>query len=226
MVQYLQAGQLDKASELLPATIEGALDATPIHMIAKAVDPARVEAFIAYHLTKLAALVNVDQRLNIQPHQVRFIAQALMENFSYESLADINLCLKRGAMGFYGEISRIDAAVITGWMQSYLDEKYDALEQRKAKEKHADKGVDLTKVTKEHVEKFGPGSEYYKEAQRIAAELTSGPEPEKDNRKANEYQRFKHGYQPQLTEEHKRKILKQEFPNATEEQIQELLKKM
>src|SRR5690606_30476169 len=87
MVQYLQVGQLDKASELLPTTIEGALDATPIHMIAKVIDPVKVESFIAYQLTRLAAMVNVDQRLNIQTHQVRFIAQALMENFSYESLA-------------------------------------------------------------------------------------------------------------------------------------------
>jgi hypothetical protein len=215
MVQYLQAGQLDKASELLPTTIEGALDATPIHMIAKAIDPIKVESFIAFELTKLATLVNIDQRLNLQPHQIKFVAKSIMDDFNYESLADISLCLKRGARGFYGEIYRIDAAVITGWMQSYLDEKYDSLEQRKAKEKPESQPRAVSTVE---------ASKYLDEWMK-----SIGGDPEKkdeNNSKSNAYQRFKHGYQPQLTEEHKRKILKQEFPEATEEQIQELLKKM
>jgi hypothetical protein len=154
--------------------------------------------------------VNIDQRLNIQPHQVRFIAQGLLETFSYESLADIHLCLKRGAMGMYGEIYRIDAAVITVWMQSYLDEKYDALEQRKAKEKHLDKQEPRTKEAVD-------GSKYL---QQILENIGHVPEPEKDNRKENGYQRYKLEDVSSLNADHYRKILKQEFPDATPEEIE------
>jgi hypothetical protein len=226
MVQYLQVGQLDKVSELLPTTIEGALDATPMHMIAKVIDPVKVESFIAYQLTRLATLVNVDQRLNIQPHQVRFIAQALMENFSYESLADINLCLKRGAMGFYGEIYRIDAAVITGWMQNYLDEKYDALEQRQKKAKKQDKSerksdaVDGSKYIAEMLENLG------------VQQKEHGP------REETEYQRHKlenpHPVTPPEEVEKKLarirelqiKALRDKHPGASDEEINHLLTKL
>jgi hypothetical protein len=171
---------MDKATDLLPLKIEDALDATPICMIEKVIDPLKIEAFIAYHLIHVSAMINVDTRLNLQPAQVKFIAQSLRENFSYESLADINLCLKRGAMGFYGDIFRIDGAVIMGWMEKYLDEKYDALEQRKAKEKHPDKAKPVKQVV--------DGSKYIKQ---MLENLGVPNDPPKDNAKENAYQRHK-----------------------------------
>jgi len=225
-VSLLRDGKFDQVAKSVPNKVSELLDCEPLQSLISHAGGETVKAYIEAELIKLAANFNGNPALNLKDYQVPVIADMLIENYRWESIEDFTLCFRKASAGLYGEIYRIDGAVIGLWFSRYLDEKYDALEQRKAKEKHADKGVDLTKVTKEHVEKFGPGSEYYKEAQRNAAELTSGPEPEKDNRKANEYQRFKHGYQPQLTKEHKRKILKQEFPEATEEQIQELLKKI
>lgn len=126
---------MDKVSELMPNTIEQAVKGTPVCVVCQAVEPKKVEAFIAYELIKLASRVNVDQRLNIQEHQVNFIAYQLMQQYKNESLADFSLCFRRGAIGMYGEIFRLDGAVINGWMQKYMNEKYQVIERELIKEK-------------------------------------------------------------------------------------------
>jgi hypothetical protein len=135
MVRYLLESRLDKVPELMPSTIEQASKGTPISVVCQVVDPKKVEAFIAFELIKLASLVNVDQRLNIQEHQVNFIASQLMTQYKNENLADFALCFKRGAMGMYGEIFRLDGAVIAGWMQQYMEQKYQFIESELIKEK-------------------------------------------------------------------------------------------
>src|SRR5689334_18598931 len=136
IVQYLEAGKMDKVSGLMPSTVEKAMNGTPVAMVAQVVDPLRVEAFVAFELTKrVADMFNGDQRLNLQGHQIPLIARSLMENFRNESLADFSVCFQRGVAGFYGELYRIDLAVITGWMQKYLEEKYQAIESKLMSEK-------------------------------------------------------------------------------------------
>lgn len=129
MVQNLLAGKLDEAMRLLPSTVEEACKGTPIQMLTAAVGEKRIEAFIAFELTMLASMVNVDQRLNLQPHQIPVIAQELMKNFKTENLADFHVCFRRGSMGFYDDkLLRLDGAVIMQWMFKYLEEKYQVVE--------------------------------------------------------------------------------------------------
>lgn len=136
MVQLLEQGNLRAAMNLLPSTIEQATKGTPIQMIEKVVGEMKIEAFIAFELTLLASMVNVDERLNLQSHQIPVIAQELIREFRAESLADFHVCFKRGAMGFYDEkLLRLDGAVITQWMRKYLEEKYVIIENRLRNEK-------------------------------------------------------------------------------------------
>jgi hypothetical protein len=136
MVQYLASGQMDKASALMPTRIEHAAKGTPIAMVTLVVEPVKVEAFIVFELTKkVLDMFNGDPRLNLQPHQLPTIARGLIENYKNETLADFSVCFQRGMSGLYGDIFRIDIAIINGWMQKYLEEKYQIIEDTLVREK-------------------------------------------------------------------------------------------
>jgi hypothetical protein len=127
---------MDKAANLLPSTIEQAVKGTPVGMLLQVVDKENIEAFLAIELTKLASLVNVDERLNLQGHQIPFIASQLIDAYKNENLADFKICFERGAMGRYDDkLLRLDAAVIGKWMEKYLEEKYQVIERQLMNEK-------------------------------------------------------------------------------------------
>jgi len=128
---------MDKVSEALPSRLADALNEPPICMVAKKVPTRAIEAFIAVEITKLKSRINVDDRLNVQASQIPFICASLIDMFPNESLADFKICFERGAMGRYsgGKLLRLDGAVLADWMQSYLDEKYQAVEERLMREK-------------------------------------------------------------------------------------------
>jgi hypothetical protein len=114
------------AHNSMPTTVNKAVEVgLPMIVTEKACDG--IVAQIEFEIIELMKKVNIDQRLNIQTHQVPAIAQELFDEFKRESIEDIAVCLKRGAMGHYGEIYRLDGAVIAGWMRKYLDEKYEIL---------------------------------------------------------------------------------------------------
>ena len=196
MVTFLEAGRMDKVSELMPTTIEKAVNGTPIAMVAKVVEPKRIEAFIAFELTKLASMVNVDERLNLQPHQIPIIAQGLMEDFKTENLADISVCFKRGARGCYGQIYRLDGAVITEWMRKYLEEKYQVIESNLMKEK--DNPYDFNSKPRNSDQEPNPDRNLLALLKTVIGDVKPKSQ---NNDDANKYQREKLGYQPPSVED-------------------------
>jgi len=172
----LASGKFDQVIGSVGNSVSTILNRPNIRMLAKAVDPLALEIFLAAQIQKLTENVNIDQRLNIQAHQIPIIAGQLIELYPVESLEDFVLCFKRGATGFYGSIFRLDAAVLNEWMRAYLEEKYSAVETEKAKQKmEADAG---------HAINY----EAYKE--RLAKQAAEPP-PLPSNVKDNEYQRYK-----------------------------------
>jgi hypothetical protein len=136
IVTFLKEGQMKKVASLLPNTIEQAIKGTPIAMLMRVVDRENIEAFLAVALTNVASMINVDERLNIQEHQIPFICKQLVDTYKNESLADFKICFERGAMGKYDDkLLRVDGAVITNWMNKYLEEKYQVIENKLMSEK-------------------------------------------------------------------------------------------
>ena len=213
---------MDKARELMPMRIEQTIKGTPICLIAQVVDPIRVEAFVSFLLIEdVVKMWNGDSRLNLQPGQVPVIAKMLIDTFRNENLADFAVCFRRGVMGMYNDennkLLRIDGSVLTSWMRKYLEEKYEVIESELMKEKESFYRV--KKAVREE-DKPNPKRNLLALLQEVIGEV---PREETDNAKKNEYERFKLETKQTLTEDHIRKIVKQERPNATEEEIKQYI---
>lgn len=175
-----------EVSSSLPTRIEDALDEVPVCEITKQVPLKNIEAFLAIELTKLQSMVNIDNRLNLQGHQIPVIAQELLNTYSRESLADFTICFRRGAMGKYGEIFKIDISVIMGWMSGtekqpgYLEEKYQAIENRLMRERdnHYQETTEQAKLTNDWVAEWKRLNDYQ--------------EAKKEDPNAYERERIKH----------------------------------
>lgn len=137
----------------VPSTTKEAIE-VGLPMVSAGAD--LVTGYIKHQLVILAASVNIDQRLNLQPHQLEIIATRLFEVHGYDSIQDIALCLQRGASGLYGQIYRLDGAVIMDWMQKYLDEKYTLIEDDRKNKAESEKqyfSVDYEAFKKRAAEK-------------------------------------------------------------------------
>jgi hypothetical protein len=164
-------------------SVAAILDRPNLIMLKKVVDPTLLELFLATELTLLIDSVNLDQRLTIQGHQIPIIAAQLIESFPVETLEDFVLCFKRGSIGFYGSIYRLDAAVINEWMRAYLEEKYTLVEAEVSKSK--------TKEQQAATVDYLAYIERKDKERQQAIEKPKAP----DNWNTNELERFKLEYQ-------------------------------
>lgn len=92
-----------------------------------------VKRQIEFELVNLAALMSVGGNLN--DAQITFIAEEFVNLYPSESIADFKICFKRGAIGAYGQIQRMDGITLREWMEKYLDEKYKVMEDILMREK-------------------------------------------------------------------------------------------
>lgn len=196
MVQLLQADRFETISKSVSNKVNDLLQCEPIESVIRYAGEAKVKAYIEHELVTLAANVNVNAALNLKDYQVPVIAQGLIENYKWESVEDFTLCFRKAAAGMYGEIFRLDGAVIGQWMSRYLDEKYDAFEQRKAKFK-PEKTV-VRETNSAHADAC---------IKQILENLGAPVKKEENNASENAYQREKLTYTPPSKEE----VLKREL---------------
>jgi hypothetical protein len=213
-VALLRNNRFDQVSKSVSNKVSDLLDCEPITSLISHAGEGTVKAYVEAELIKLAGNFNGNPALNLKDYQVPVIADMLIQNYKWESIEDFTLCFRRASCGMYGEIYRIDGAVIGQWLARYLDEKYDALEQRKAKEKQQDKNpVSIVKLTAEHAAEYG--KRYMENASK----------KKETNEKTNAYERYKlENEGKEISDDHLRKILRQEYPKATPEQIEEVIK--
>lgn len=118
---------------MLPTKIEQVFDYPTVADQIKAVGEAPILNQIEFELECLADLMSVGG--NLTTAQIVFIAKQLIEIFPAETLADFKICFHRGAIGQYGPIQRMDGITLREWMEKYLEEKYQVLEDKLMREK-------------------------------------------------------------------------------------------
>lgn len=213
-MELLKTGKLDEISRLVPNKVSEILDCEPIASLVVNAGAENVQMYVESEIIKLAANVNVNAALNIKDYQVSVIAEHLIENYKWESIEDFTLCFRRGSAGLYGEIFRLDGAVIGNWMARYLDEKYEALELRKEKEKKDTPATDFQKIAEDKQKEFGKDSEYYKQAEKLANDMIGKVFDPNDNSKENEYLRMKMAYTMPSEEELLKRNLHHDYIKA------------
>lgn len=107
--------------------------ALPISQINRVAAPGEVEVAIDIALTKLVG--NLNLKWNLNDCQIKTIVEDLVDKYPNETIEDFILIFKRARQGEFGELYRLDSAVIFGWMERYLEEKYVALERSLDNEK-------------------------------------------------------------------------------------------
>lgn len=139
MVQHLQAARFDQVSAAMPKNAREVVAGNhpPVSQLAKVVGMERLTGQIEFELVKITQLVSVGGSLN--DAQIQFCAEQLLEVFPNETLADFKIAFQRGCIGSYGDIYRLDAIVIRGWVTKYLEEKYEEVEKQARKFKEAER---------------------------------------------------------------------------------------
>jgi len=150
MVQQLTDKRMDKVSEMLPTKIEATFEIPKVYEMVLASGRDNVAAFIEFEMIKLSALVSVGGNLN--KAQIVFFASELIDLFPSETIADIKICFQRGARGDFGDVFRLDGIVIRGWMESYLEQKYQVMENILMKEKDNFYKVDKEDISQKYLD--------------------------------------------------------------------------
>lgn len=149
----IQAAQFDKASRLMPTKIENVFDEPKICELIPALGVESVKRQIEFELVNLASLMSVGGNLN--DAQITFIAEEFVKMFPAESIADFKICFRKGAIGGYGQIQRLDGITLREWMDKYLQEKYLVMEDKLMQEKdNLYKLPELSESEREHVSRI------------------------------------------------------------------------
>lgn len=195
----ISSAQFDKASNLLPTKIQDTFEQPKVFEMVRAIGVDGVKRQIEFELVNLASLMSVGGNLN--GSQVTFIAEQLIELYPSESIADFKICFKRGAIGAYGQIQRMDGITLREWMEKYLEEKYTIMEDMLMREKdNMYKPVTLTESEQKHLIDVDALLNEYKATLKRFEPKAVRPMSEEDIKAEGQddpdgaYQAFKHRY--------------------------------
>ena len=148
-----------------PAKIEQAMSGVfpTLATVRKYHDEATALAAVCEIIAQAAAQLSVGR--NIQPHQIRFVAEEFLREYYYLTIAEIRFCIEQGIRGNHGIIyDRLDTAVVFDWLEKYLLERTETAERLTAQKQ----GEEAAKWKKEAQESqsLKPMPEILKESLR------------------------------------------------------------
>lgn len=133
-------------------TIEKAMPSSPVmNLINQGAEKRHIISIVAVLVLKYARLLTCSG--NLQEGHALTIAEALVEEYPYQSLTDFNIMLLRGTRSRYGVPYRFDISVCFDWMNKYIDEYYEECERIVKVGKVAEKVTKLPDLSPEASER-------------------------------------------------------------------------
>lgn len=96
------------------------------------------KAILAMILTNTALFFNTGQNMN--QDQIVQLTEIVLEDYYYMKINDLKLCFKNAMKGKYGQVFRIDGAVILSWLEKYQEERFNEADNASYKQHLSTKG--------------------------------------------------------------------------------------
>lgn len=117
-------------------TIERVIDTgTPISVMIRTTGALGVKQSLDILITRLLHSFNLNLTINEKSIQIPMIVNDLIERYPNETIEDFAYIFKQARQGAYGQVFRIDSAVIFGWVTQHIEDKYKVKEARLMAEK-------------------------------------------------------------------------------------------
>lgn len=95
-----------------------------------------VSIAIAAAVSKCCAALDI----TLQNSVMQMLVEDIVDKYKYDSIEDVQQCLKKGRRGDYGPTyNKLNMIIITQWMSNHLQEKASVREQAAQNIKHSDK---------------------------------------------------------------------------------------
>jgi hypothetical protein len=79
-----------------------------------------VEVEISKYVTKCIQGLG----LQMDNYSIQLLTEDIVEKYKYDSIEDVQICLKKGRQGYYGTTyNKLNMVVISEWMTKHLEEK-------------------------------------------------------------------------------------------------------
>jgi hypothetical protein len=89
-------------------------------------------------IAEAAALLNIGK--NLQPHQIEFLAEDILQDWFYLTIGEIRYIMQQGIRNRWGNIyDRLDVETVMGWIGQYDAIRTDMVERRAQKAAEAEK---------------------------------------------------------------------------------------
>lgn len=125
-------------------TIDKIIDhGTPLSVLARQAEKKVIKAILDLHLSRLSASFNMN--LNLKDHQIGVIVEDLIAEYPNETIEDFLYVFRQARLGAYGEVYRLDSAVVFGWFKTHLEQKYERVEAKLMAEKDNQYQVEIHK---------------------------------------------------------------------------------
>jgi len=109
-------------------------------------------------IAEAAALLNIGK--NLQPHQIEFLAEDILQDWFYLTLGEIRYIMQQGIRNRWGNIyDRLDVETVMGWIGQYDAVRTDVVErraQKAAEAQNTDKAVPMPDSLKRLAEALAP----------------------------------------------------------------------